>query len=99
MSSMGVKRNSESKPAHSGSDKHDKELQSTEDVTTCSICSRVFSKDEYLTHFKEFHSEVQLGCPKCPSTFNSPDFLRAHFKKDHQAKRKVPVVRDVDTMQ
>ena len=26
---------------------------------------------------------MQLGCPKCPSTFSSSDLLRTHFKRIH----------------
>ena len=87
MSLSGVKSNSESKPTDSDSDRHQEEVTSPKDITTCSICNQVFSKDEYLTHFKEYHSEVRLGCPKCPSNFSSPDLLREHFKKVHQSKR------------
>ena len=52
--------------------------------TTCTMCKKVVAKDEYLTHFKEYHSEVQLGCPRCSSTFSSPDLLSSHYKQFHK---------------
>ena len=33
-------------------DMQEKGVQHAKDTTTCSICSMVFNKDEYLTHFK-----------------------------------------------
>ena len=88
-------------------DKNQEEMEehSAKDVygSTCSICNRVFNKDEYLTHFKvrnidwhcqmlelrnmtsfqDYHSDVKLGCPKCPQTFSSTKLLRSHYKTYH----------------
>ena len=84
-------------------DKHLKEVHSSGSATTCSLCKKVLTKDEYLTHFKvrnidlhcqmlelqnvtsfqDYHSDVKLGCPKCPQTFSSTKLLRLHYKKYH----------------
>ena len=83
------------------SDTCQKEVQYAEDASSaCSICNLVLSQEEYLTHFEEYHSEVQLGCPKCPSTFSSPDLLRNHYKQFHhnkvKAQHRIPEDRSED---
>ena len=49
----------------------------------CSICKKSLSRKEYLTHFKDKHSDVRLGCPKCPQTYHTPDLLNAHYQHFH----------------
>ena len=34
--------------------------------------------------FQDYHSDVKLGCPKCPLTFSSITLLRSHYKSCHQ---------------
>ena len=53
---------------------------------TCSICLKVLTKKDYLEHFKESHSDVRLGCPKCPQTYHSPELLNVHYKHFHFKK-------------
>ena len=52
----------------------------------CTICDKMLSKDEYLKHFREYHSDIKLGCPKCPSTFTSSELLQKHYQNNHQNK-------------
>lgn len=49
----------------------------------CSICQVKLTKKDYLTHFKESHSDVRLGCPKCPQTYHSPELLNVHYRHLH----------------
>ena len=56
------------------------------DGKNCSICDKQLNKREYLTHFKECHSDVRLGCPKCPQTYHSPELLNVHYKHFHLKK-------------
>ena len=55
--SSGVQSNPESANSSdaenpSNVDDHQEEVEPAKDDMTCSICSRVFNKDEYLAHFK-----------------------------------------------
>ena len=49
----------------------------------CSLCNRTLSRKDYLTHFKDAHAEVRLGCPKCPQTYHSPELLNLHYRHFH----------------
>ena len=49
----------------------------------CSLCNRTLSRKDYLTHFKDAHTEVRLGCPKCPQTYHSPEMLNLHYRHFH----------------
>ena len=37
----------------------------------------------YKLLFQEKHSDVRLGCPKCPQTYHSPELLNVHYKHFH----------------
>ena len=49
----------------------------------CSLCNKMLSRKDYLTHFKVAHTDVRLGCPKCPQTYHSPELLNVHYRHFH----------------
>ena len=54
------------------------------------MCSKLLSRRDYLTHFKEAHAEVRLGCPKCPQTYHSPELLNVHYRHFHTQQPQAP---------
>ena len=53
------------------------------EAKVCVICRKTLSRRDYLSHFKESHADVRLGCPKCPQTYHSPELLNVHYKHFH----------------
>ena len=49
----------------------------------CTLCNKKLSRKDYLTHFKAAHTDVRLGCPKCPQTYHSPELLNVHYRHFH----------------
>lgn len=68
---------------HSDGDNFEAASGSSGGTKTCSICDKRLTRRDYLTHFKEKHSDVRLGCPKCPQTYHSPEFLNEHYRHLH----------------
>jgi len=74
---------------HSDRDHFATSTGSSVGTKTCSICDKRLTRKDYLTHFKEKHSDVRLGCPKCPQAYHSPEFLNEHYRHLH-LKRPAP---------
>lgn len=68
---------------HSNRDHFAASTGSSVGTKTCSICEQRLTRKDYLTHFKEKHSDVRLGCPKCPQAYHSPEFLNEHYRHLH----------------
>ena len=61
------------------------------------MCNRTLSRKDYLTHFAHAHTDVRLGCPKCPQTYHSPELLNVHYRHFHA--QQPPQVNDTSAAQ
>ena len=62
---------------------HMNEQPAVDSNKVCPICQLELNKQEYVTHFKEEHPDVRLGCTKCDHTYHDPELLNAHYRLHH----------------
>jgi len=54
--------------------------------TTCHICQKVFTSQNYLRIHLAIHGNEVFNCDQCGKTYKSLTFLRSHINSAHRAK-------------